>query len=60
LIAFLVLYGLVAFVAEQKTKEIGIREVLSASTLGITAALSNEFTKYVLLSNVMLGRLPIL
>ena len=52
-IACLGLYGLVAFVAEQKTKEIGIRKVLGGSILGITAMLSKEFTKWVLLANVI-------
>jgi ABC-type antimicrobial peptide transport system permease subunit len=52
-IACLGLYGLAAFVAEQKTKEIGIRKILGASILGITAMLSKEFTKWVLLANVI-------
>ena len=52
-IACLGLFGLAAFVAEQKTKEIGIRKVLGASILGVTALLSKEFTKWVLLANVI-------
>jgi len=52
-IACLGLYGLAAFVTEQKTKEIGIRKVLGASILGITAMLSKEFTKWVLLANMI-------
>ena len=52
-IACLSLYGLVALIAEQKTKEIGIRKVLGASIIGITAMLSKEFAKWVLLANVI-------
>ena len=46
-IACLGLFGLAAFVAEQRTKEIGIRKAMGASVLGITALLSREFTKFV-------------
>ena len=53
IIACLGLYGLASFVAEQKTKEIGIRKVLGASVQGITTMLSKEFTKLVLLANVI-------
>jgi len=52
-IACLSLYGLVAFIAERETKEIGIRKVLGASIIGITAMLSKEFAKWVLLANVI-------
>ncbi|MBT0811284.1 ABC transporter permease [Litoribacter ruber] len=37
------LFGLAAFTAEQRTKEIGIRKVLGASTWSITALVSREF-----------------
>jgi putative ABC transport system permease protein len=37
------LFGLAAFTAEQKTKEIGIRKVLGATTWDITALVSKEF-----------------
>jgi len=47
------LFGLASFIAEQKTKEIGIRKVLGASVAGIIGLLSSEFAKLVLLSNLI-------
>lgn len=44
-IACLGLLGLVTFIAEQKTKEIGIRKVLGASVFSITFLLSQNFLK---------------
>ncbi|MBC7920835.1 MAG: ABC transporter permease, partial [Ferruginibacter sp.] len=52
-IACLGLFGLAAFTAEQRTKEIGIRKVLGASVLGLVQLLSGDFLKLVLLSNVI-------
>jgi putative ABC transport system permease protein len=52
-IACLGLFGLASFMTEQRTKEIGIRKTLGASTLSITILLSKEFTKWVLLANVI-------
>jgi len=46
------LFGLASFVAEQRTKEIGIRKVLGASVSGIAIMLSREFTKWVVIANV--------
>jgi putative ABC transport system permease protein len=49
-IACLGLFGLSAFTAEQRTKEIGIRKVLGASVAGITTMLSKDFLKLVVIS----------
>jgi putative ABC transport system permease protein len=51
-IACLGLFGLAAFMAEQRTKEIGIRKVLGASVPGIVALLSKDFLKLVVISFV--------
>jgi len=44
------LFALAAFMAEQRTKEIGIRRVLGASVAGITGLLSKDFLKLVVLA----------
>ncbi|MEL6925257.1 MAG: FtsX-like permease family protein, partial [Bacteroidota bacterium] len=43
LIAFLGLFGLVAYIARQRVKEIGIRRVLGASSWNVVAMLSKDF-----------------
>lgn len=50
LIACLGLFGLAAYAAEQRTKEIGIRKVLGASVTGIVQMLSKDFLKLVILA----------
>ena len=52
-VACLGLYGLSAFAAERKIKEIGIRKVLGASVPNITLMLSKEFLKWVALANLV-------
>jgi len=53
LISALGLLGLASFLAGQRTKEIGIRKVVGASVSGILLLLSKEFTKWILLSNLI-------
>lgn len=53
LIACLGLLGLASFAAEQKTKEIGIRKILGASSSGIIVQLSREFMKWVVVANII-------
>lgn len=52
-ISCLGLLGLASFMAEQRTKEVGIRKALGASTSGITVMLSKEFVGLVLVANVI-------
>jgi putative ABC transport system permease protein len=52
-VACLGLFGLASFTAQQKTKEIGIRKVLGASTNRVVLLLSGQFTKWVLIANVI-------
>ena len=50
LISCLGLFGLASFVAEQRTKEIGIRKVLGATILNVWQLLSSEFLLLVTIS----------
>lgn len=47
------LFGLAAFAAEQRTKEIGIRKVLGASVTSITFLLSRDFLKLVSIAFIL-------
>lgn len=51
-IASLGLFALAAFTAEQRTKEIGIRKAMGATTAGVTILLSKEFTRLVIIAFV--------
>jgi len=50
IIACLGLFGLAAFSAEQRTKELGIRKVLGAKVSELVIAFSTEFTKLILIA----------
>lgn len=52
-IACLGLFGLATFIAEQRTREIGIRKVLGASVQGIVGLLSKEFLKLVFIGFII-------
>jgi hypothetical protein len=52
-ISCLGLYGLSAFLAEQRTREIGVRKVLGAPVFNIVYLLSTSFTKLILIAVVI-------
>jgi len=47
------LFGLAAFTAEQRTKEIGVRKVLGASVVSIVTLLSKDFISLVLIALII-------
>ena len=49
------LFGLAAYTAEQRTKEIGIRKVLGASVTSLVTLMSGDFSRLVLLAFVISG-----
>jgi len=53
LIASLGLFGLAAYAAEQRTKEIGVRKVLGATVAQLVLLLAGQFTRLVLVSFVL-------
>lgn len=52
-IACMGLFGLAAYTAEQRTKEIGIRKAMGASSSSVVGLLTREFTKLVIISFVI-------
>jgi putative ABC transport system permease protein len=52
-IACMGLFGLAAYTAEQRTKEIGIRKAMGATSSNVVGLLTREFTKLVLISFVI-------
>lgn len=53
LITCMGLFGLAAFTAEQRTKEIGIRKVLGASVTSLVMLLARDFSRLVLIAFVL-------
>jgi putative ABC transport system permease protein len=53
LIACMGLFGLAAYTAEQRTKEIGIRKAMGATSKNVVSLLTREFTKLVIISFVI-------
>jgi putative ABC transport system permease protein len=53
IVACLGLFGLAAFTAERRTKEIGIRKVLGARTRDIVRLLAWQFSKPVIIANLI-------
>ena len=52
-ISCLGLFGLASYMAERRTKEIGIRKVLGASVSSVVLMFSKDFTKWVMAANVI-------
>jgi len=52
LIACLGLFGLIAFSAQRRTKEIGIRKILGSSVFGVVRLIAKEYTLLVIIANL--------
>lgn len=52
-ISCLGLFGLISFLNEQKTKEVGIRKVLGASVASILGILTRDLAKWILIANLI-------
>jgi putative ABC transport system permease protein len=52
-ISCLGLLGLASFIAEQRTKEIGVRKVLGASISNLLFLIAKDFAKYVIIANLI-------
>ena len=46
-------FGLAAFTAEQRTKEIGVRKVMGASVFNIISLISQDFSRLVIVSFII-------
>ena len=53
IISCLGLFGLTAYTAERRTREIGIRKVLGANPAGIAGLLSKDFIKLIFISSLL-------
>ena len=53
LISCLGIFGISAYTAERRTKEIGVRKILGASTSGLILLLSRDFSRWVLVANLV-------
>ena len=53
IIACMGLFGLASFMMKRRTKEIGVRKVLGASITHILIVLTKDFTKWILIANII-------